>query len=139
MRTTCHVYALLAILAGGCLLSVGCSTEADQDTLAQEDQPTFNPKQFNSPPPVRHPSTGDADTASHTIEQFVEDLEQLRLKLGADKINQAFQFIETITVFPQNGTLQALLIVPYGTRTNNAVKTQSAAQFPAIKIKTGGC
>ena len=32
-------------------------------------------------------STGDADTASHTIEQFVEDLEQLRLKLGADKIN----------------------------------------------------
>lgn len=32
-------------------------------------------------------STGDSDTASHTIEQFVEDLEQLRLKLGADKIN----------------------------------------------------
>jgi len=32
-------------------------------------------------------STGDADTASHTIEQFVEDLEQLRLKLGTDKIN----------------------------------------------------
>lgn len=32
-------------------------------------------------------SSGDADTASHTIEQFVEDLEQLRLKLGADKIN----------------------------------------------------
>ena len=32
-------------------------------------------------------STGDADTVSHTIEQFVEDLEQLRLKLGADKIN----------------------------------------------------
>ena len=32
-------------------------------------------------------STGDADTASHTIEQFVEDLEQLRLALGSDKIN----------------------------------------------------
>lgn len=32
-------------------------------------------------------STGDADTASHTIDQFVEDLEQLRLKLGSDKIN----------------------------------------------------
>jgi proline iminopeptidase len=32
-------------------------------------------------------STGDADTASHTIDQFVEDLEQLRLKLGADKFN----------------------------------------------------
>ena len=32
-------------------------------------------------------STGDADTVSHTIEQFVEDLEQLRLKLGSDKIN----------------------------------------------------
>ena len=32
-------------------------------------------------------STGDADTVSHTIEQFVEDLEQLRLKLGADQIN----------------------------------------------------
>ena len=32
-------------------------------------------------------STGDADTASHTIEQFVEDLEQLRLKLAPEKIN----------------------------------------------------
>ncbi|MFC1481686.1 alpha/beta fold hydrolase [Candidatus Neomarinimicrobiota bacterium] len=33
-------------------------------------------------------STGDADTASHTIEMFVEDLEQLRHKLGGgEKIN----------------------------------------------------
>jgi proline iminopeptidase len=32
-------------------------------------------------------STGDADTASHTIENFVEDLEQLRLKLAPEKIN----------------------------------------------------
>jgi proline iminopeptidase len=33
-------------------------------------------------------STGDADTASHTVEMFVEDLEQLRLKLGdGEKIN----------------------------------------------------
>ena len=32
-------------------------------------------------------STGDADTASHAIENFVEDLEQLRLKLAPEKIN----------------------------------------------------
>lgn len=32
-------------------------------------------------------STGDADTASHTIGQFVEDLEQLRLQLAPEKIN----------------------------------------------------
>jgi len=32
-------------------------------------------------------STGDEDTASHTIETFVEDLEQLRLKLAPGKIN----------------------------------------------------
>ncbi|MCP4703392.1 MAG: alpha/beta fold hydrolase [candidate division Zixibacteria bacterium] len=32
-------------------------------------------------------STGDEDTASHTVEQFVEDLEQLRLKFGGGKVN----------------------------------------------------
>ena len=32
-------------------------------------------------------STGDQDTASHGIENFVEDLEQLRLKLAPEKIN----------------------------------------------------
>ncbi len=32
-------------------------------------------------------SSGDADTASHSVEQFVEDLEQLRLKLAPGKIN----------------------------------------------------
>ena len=32
-------------------------------------------------------STGDADTASHTVVQFVDDLEQLRLKLAPGKIN----------------------------------------------------
>jgi len=32
-------------------------------------------------------STGDADTANHTIENFVEDLEQLRQKLAPKKIN----------------------------------------------------
>ncbi len=32
-------------------------------------------------------STGDADTASHTVAHFVEDLEQLRLKLAPGKIN----------------------------------------------------
>lgn len=32
-------------------------------------------------------STGDADTALHTVGQFVDDLEQLRLKLAPEKIN----------------------------------------------------
>jgi proline iminopeptidase len=32
-------------------------------------------------------STGDADTASHTVGQFVEDLEQLRLRLAPGRIN----------------------------------------------------
>ena len=32
-------------------------------------------------------STGDEDTASHAVENFVEDLEQLRLKLSPGKIN----------------------------------------------------
>lgn len=32
-------------------------------------------------------STGDADTATHDLDHFVEDLEQLRLKLGSGKIN----------------------------------------------------
>jgi len=32
-------------------------------------------------------SSGDADTASHSVEQFVEDLEQLRLQLAPEKIN----------------------------------------------------
>ena len=32
-------------------------------------------------------STGDADTALHTVAQFVDDLEQLRLKLAPEKIN----------------------------------------------------
>ncbi|MFH1852449.1 MAG: alpha/beta fold hydrolase [Candidatus Neomarinimicrobiota bacterium] len=32
-------------------------------------------------------STGDADTANHTVEQFVEDLEQLRQQLAPEKIN----------------------------------------------------
>jgi len=32
-------------------------------------------------------STGDVDTASHTVDQFVDDLEQLRLKLAPGQIN----------------------------------------------------
>ncbi|HUV29653.1 MAG TPA: alpha/beta hydrolase [Acidobacteriota bacterium] len=32
-------------------------------------------------------STGDADTATHTMDNFVEDLESLRLKLAPEKIN----------------------------------------------------
>lgn len=32
-------------------------------------------------------STGDADTTSHTIEQFVEDLEQLRRRFGDTQVN----------------------------------------------------
>ena len=32
-------------------------------------------------------STGYADTASHTIESFIEDLEQLRMNLPPGKIN----------------------------------------------------
>ncbi len=32
-------------------------------------------------------STGDADTATHDLDHFVEDLEQLRLQMGSEKIN----------------------------------------------------
>ena len=61
MRTTRYACALLAILAGGCLLSVGCSNEADKDALAHKDRPTFDPHQLDTSPADADISPGDPD------------------------------------------------------------------------------
>jgi len=79
-------------------------------------------------------STGDADTASHTIEQFVDDLEQLRQQLAPEKINLiggswgALLAMQYAMKYSEN--INALVIL-----STTGVRAESMESFSAVKEK----